>query len=181
MTCCPELRRRRRRGLPELAEPELVRHFTALSQRNFAIDIGFYPLGSCTMKYNPRINERAAALPGFRWLHPLQRPERAQGMLQLMWELGEMLAEVAGLCRHHAAAGGGRARRADGPADRPRVPHGAREDGTRRKVLIPDSAHGTNPATVTIAGYEVVRLGQNADGGVDLDDLRAKADASTAA
>jgi len=175
-----ELRRADAPGLPELAEPELVRHFTALSHRNFAIDIGFYPLGSCTMKHNPRINERTAALPGFRWLHPLQRPERAQGMLQLMWELGEMLAEVAGLSATTLQPAAGAHGELTGLLIA-RAYHTERgEDGTRRKVLIPDSAHGTNPATVTIAGYEVVRLGQNADGGVDLDDLRAKADASTA-
>src|SRR5262249_858494 len=84
-------------GLPRSAEPDLTRHFPPLSRRNFAIDVGFYPLGSCTMKHNPRINERVAALPGFRGLHPLQRPEAAQGMLRVLFDLGEMLGEIAGL------------------------------------------------------------------------------------
>src|SRR3712207_4149308 len=89
------LRRERPPRLPELAEPDLVRHFTELSTRNFGIDTGFYPLGSCTMKYNPRVNERVAALPGFRDLHPLQEEDAAQGALELMWRLQEILCEVS--------------------------------------------------------------------------------------
>ncbi|MDX6513638.1 MAG: glycine dehydrogenase subunit 2, partial [Gaiellaceae bacterium] len=92
-----ELRRASPPRLPEVAEPELMRHFTELSTRNFGIDTGFYPLGSCTMKYNPRVNERLAMLPGFRDLHPLQDPADAQGALELMWRLQEILAEVTGL------------------------------------------------------------------------------------
>ena len=105
-----ELARRHPPRLPEVAEPELVRHFTELSTRNFGIDTGFYPLGSCTMKHNPRVNERVVGLPGFRDLHPLQEEEGAQGALELMWRLQEILAEVAGLPRGLAAAGGGLAR-----------------------------------------------------------------------
>ena len=94
-----ELRRRRAPRLPELAEPEIVRHFTALADRTFGVDTGFYPLGSCTMKHNPRVNERVVALPGFRDLHPLQEEDGAQGALELMWRLQEILAEVCGLDR----------------------------------------------------------------------------------
>ena len=102
-----ELRRAEPPRLPELAEPELVRHFTELSTRNFGIDTGFYPLGSCTMKYNPRVNERVVALPGFRDLHPLQEEEGSQGALELMWRLQEILIEVSGLhaCSLQPAAG----------------------------------------------------------------------------
>ena len=140
-TTCPppevpeELRRARaRRGCPEVAEPEIVRHFTELSTRNFGIDTGFYPLGSCTMKYNPRVNERVVALPGFRDLHPLQEEDGAQGALELMWRLQEILAEVCGPRRRLAAAGrrlAGRADRADADARllrRPRRGRAAPQD-----------------------------------------------------
>jgi glycine dehydrogenase subunit 2 len=167
-------------GLPEVSEPELVRHFTALSRRNFAIDVGFYPLGSCTMKHNPRINERVAALPGFRGLHPLQRPEAAQGMLRVLHDLGQMLGEIAGLPATTLQPAAGAHGELTGLM-LSRAHHRERgEDARRRRVLIPDSAHGTNPASVTLAGYEVVRLGQNAEGDVDLDDLRAKVDDTVA-
>ncbi len=164
--------------LPEVSEPELVRHYVNLSKRNFDLDSGFYPLGSCTMKHNPRLHERVAALPGHARLHPLQSPAHAQGALELMWNLERALSEVAGLPHVSLQPSAGshgelagvlltRAYHAD---------HGEE----RTKVLTPDTAHGTNPATVTMAGYEVVKVGTNADGGVDLDDLRAKADDSVA-
>ena len=161
--------------LPEVSEPELVRHYVNLSKRNFDLDSGFYPLGSCTMKHNPRLHERVAALPGHARLHPLQDPARAQGALELMWNLERALARGRRAAARLAAAQRRLARRAGRrAADRaPTTPTAAR---TRTKVLTPDTAHGTNPATVTMAGYEVVKVGTNADGGVDLDDLRAKAD-----
>jgi len=163
-------------GLPEVSEPELVRHFTALSRRNFGVDNGFYPLGSCTMKHNPRINERAAALPGFRGLHPLQRPERAQGALRLMHELGTWLCEIAGLDAATLQPAAGAQGELTGLL-LARAYHEERGEGARRtRVLIPDSAHGTNPASVTMAGYETVKVKGGEDGGVDLEDLRAKLD-----
>jgi glycine dehydrogenase subunit 2 len=173
-----ELLRAEPPGLPEVSEPELVRHFTALSRRNFGVDNGFYPLGSCTMKHNPRINERAAALPGFRGLHPLQRPERAQGALRLMHELGTWLAEIAGLDATTLQPAAGAQGELTGLL-LARAYHEERGEGARRtRVLIPDSAHGTNPASVTMAGYETVKVRGGEDGGVDLEDLRAKLDDS---
>ena len=159
--------------LPELSEPEIVRHYVRLSKRNFDLDSGFYPLGSCTMKHNPRLHERVAALPGHARLHPLQDPARAQGALELMWNLQCALGEIAGLphvCLQPSAGSHGEL----AGVLLTRAYHEARGE-RRRLVLTPDTAHGTNPATVTMAGLEVVKLATNPDGGVDLDDLRAKA------
>jgi glycine dehydrogenase subunit 2 len=164
--------------LPEVSEPELVRHYVNLSKRNFDLDSGFYPLGSCTMKHNPRLHERVAALPGHARLHPLQSPARAQGALELMWNLERALAEIAGLPHVSLQPSAGSHGELAGVL-LTRAFHADRGD-TRTKVLTPDTAHGTNPATVTMAGYEVVKLGTNADGGIDLDDLRAKADEDVA-
>ena len=164
--------------LPEVSEPEIVRHYVRLSKRNFDLDSGFYPLGSCTMKHNPRLHERVAALPGHARLHPLQDPERAQGALELMWNLERALSEVSGLphvCLQPSAGSHGEL----AGVLLTRAYHEARGE-TRHKVLTPDTAHGTNPATVTMAGFEVVKIATNPDGGVDLDDLRAKADADVA-
>jgi glycine cleavage system P protein (glycine dehydrogenase) subunit 2 len=158
--------------LPEVSEPELVRHYVRLSKRNFDLDSGFYPLGSCTMKHNPRLHERVAGLPGHARLHPLQDPARAQGALELMWRLQGALAEIAGLphvCLQPSAGSHGEL----AGVLLARAFHEARGE-RRSKVLAPDTAHGTNPATVTIAGLEVVPLATNGAGGVDLDDLRAK-------
>jgi glycine dehydrogenase subunit 2 len=160
--------------LPEVAEPEIVRHYNRLSRRNFDLDTGFYPLGSCTMKHNPRLHERAAALPGHARLHPLQTPEHAQGALALMWGLQEALAEISGLPHVSLQPSAGSHGELAGVL-LARAYHEDRGE-TRRTVLTPDTAHGTNPATVTMAGLEVVKVGTDARGGVDLDDLRAKAD-----
>ncbi|HEX8104668.1 MAG TPA: aminomethyl-transferring glycine dehydrogenase subunit GcvPB [Solirubrobacteraceae bacterium] len=160
--------------LPEISEPEINRHYKRLSTRNFDLDEGFYPLGSCTMKHNPKMHERVAALPGNARLHPLQSPERAQGALQLMYELQEALGEIAGLPHVHLQPSAGSHGELAGVL-LTRAYHEDRGEH-RTKVLTPDTAHGTNPATVTMAGYEVVKVGTNADGGVDIDDLRAKAD-----
>src|SRR5215204_4730409 len=159
--------------LPEIAEPEINRHFNRISKRNFDLDTGFYPLGSCTMKHNPKLHERVAALPGNARLHPLQHPKRAQGALRVMWELQRALAEIAGLPHVSLQPSAG----SHGELAGVLLTRAYHEDrGERRtKVLTPDTAHGTNPATVTMAGYEVVKVGTNADGGVDVDDLRAKA------
>ncbi|MBS1882858.1 MAG: aminomethyl-transferring glycine dehydrogenase subunit GcvPB [Actinobacteria bacterium] len=175
----PEAARRRTPPrLPQVSEPEIVRHYVNLSKRNFDLDSGFYPLGSCTMKHNPRLHERVAALPGNAKLHPLQEPEASQGALELMWNLGEALAEIAGLPHVSLQPSAGSHGELAGLL-LTRAYH--EERGERRpKVLTPDTAHGTNPATVTMAGYEVVKVGTSAEGGVDLDDLRAKADAEVA-
>ena len=159
--------------LPEVSEPEIVRHYVGLSKRNFDLDSGFYPLGSCTMKHNPRVNERVAALPGHARLHPLQSPERAQGALELMWNLQNALAEISGLPGVSLQPPAGSHGELAGVL-LTRAYHEDRGEA-RPKVLTPDTAHGTNPATVTMAGMEVVKLATDAAGGVDLDDLRAKA------
>ena len=172
------LRRAAPARLPELSEPEIVRHYVRLSKRNFDLDSGFYPLGSCTMKHNPRLHERVAALPGHARLHPLQDPERAQGALELMWNLQQALAEISGLPHVSLQPSAG----SHGELAGVLLARAYHEDrGERRpKVLAPDTAHGTNPATVTMAGLEVVKLATNAEGGIDLEDLRAKADSGVA-
>jgi glycine dehydrogenase subunit 2 len=170
----PELRRSTPPRLPEVSEPEIVRHFNRLSKRNFDLDTGFYPLGSCTMKHNPKLHERIAALPGNAALHPLQDPSRAQGALELMWRLQGALGEIAGLPHVSLQPSAG----SHGELAGVLLTRALHEDRGehRTKVLTPDTAHGTNPATVTMAGYEVVKVGTDSHGNVDLDDLRAKAD-----
>jgi glycine dehydrogenase subunit 2 len=164
--------------LPEVAEPEIVRHYNRLSRRNFDLDTGFYPLGSCTMKHNPRLNERVAALPGHARLHPAQDPKRAQGALELMWLLQRSLSEICGLPHVSLQPSAGSHGELAGLL-LTRAYHSDRGE-ERTKVLTPDTAHGTNPATVTMAGYDVVKVETNERGGVDVDDLRAKADEQTA-
>jgi glycine dehydrogenase subunit 2 len=173
-----EQRRMEPPRLPEVSEPELVRHYVRVSKKNYDLDSGFYPLGSCTMKHNPRLHERVAALPGHARLHPLQHPEHAQGALELMHNLEHALGEIAGLphvCLQPSAGSHGELL----GVLLTRAYHEAK-GSKRTKILTPDTAHGTNPATVTMAGYEVVRVATNADGGVDVDDLRAKADEQVA-
>jgi glycine dehydrogenase subunit 2 len=164
--------------LPEVSEPEIVRHYVGISKRNFDLDSGFYPLGSCTMKHNPRLHERVAALPGHARLHPLQDPERAQGALELMWNLQQALAEISGLAHVSLQPSAGSHGELAGVL-LTRAYHEDRGEA-RHRVLTPDTAHGTNPATVTMAGLEAVKLATNADGGIDIDDLRAKADTDVA-
>jgi glycine dehydrogenase subunit 2 len=173
-----ELARARPPRLPEISEPELVRHFTALASRTFGIDTGFYPLGSCTMKHNPRVNERVVALPGFRDLHPLQEEDGAQGALELMWRLQEILAEIAGLPAVSLQPAAGSQGEVTGLmlmrayfADR---------GEERRKVIVADTAHGTNPASVTMAGYELQKVATDARGNIDVADLRELVDGETA-
>ena len=172
------LRRAQAPRLPEVSEPELVRHYVKLSKRNFDLDSGFYPLGSCTMKHNPRLHERVAALPGHQRLHPLQEPALAQGALELMWRLQGALGELSGLPHVSLQPSAG----SHGELAGVLLTRAYHEDRGqhRHKVLTPDTAHGTNPATVTMAGLEVVKLATDARGGIDLDDLRAKADADVA-
>lgn len=164
--------------LPEVSEPEIIRHYNRLSRRNFDLDTGFYPLGSCTMKYNPRLNERVAALPGHAKLHPATDPADAQGALQLMYLLQESLSEICGLPTVSLQPSAGSQGELAGllltrayHADQGRNP---------TKVLTPDTAHGTNPASVTMAGYEVVKVATNEQGGVDVEDLRSKIDEDVA-
>jgi glycine dehydrogenase subunit 2 len=168
-----ELRREQAPRLPEVAEPEIVRHYNRLSKRNFDLDTGFYPLGSCTMKHNPKLHERVAALPGHAKLHPLQSADSAQGALELMWRLQYSLGEIAGLPHVSLQPSAG----SHGELAGVLLTRAFHEDRGehRHKVLTPDTAHGTNPATVTMAGYEVVKVGTDEHGNVDVDDLRTKA------
>jgi len=166
--------------LPEIAEPDLVRHITALANRNFGIDTGFYPLGSCTMKHNPRLNERAANLPGFANIHPAQSEESVQGALELMWRLQEILREVTGLDAVSLQPAAGSQGELTGLLVMRAYFADRGEDELRREIVIPDTAHGTNPASVVMAGYEVVGIKTDARGNVDVDDLRAKVGPRTA-
>jgi glycine cleavage system P protein (glycine dehydrogenase) subunit 2 len=164
--------RERPAELPEVSEPELVRHYVTLSSKNFHLDQGFYPLGSCTMKHNPKVNERVAALPGFAHLHPLQDDEAAQGTLEVLWRLQGFLASIAGLPHVTLQPAAGAQGELCGLLLM-RAYHESRND-PRQTVVIPDTAHGTNPASVTMAGYQTVKVKTDARGGVDLDDLRSK-------
>ena len=166
-------------GLPEVSELDLVRHFTNLSRKNWAIDVGAYPLGSCTMKYNPKIHDQIAALPGFRRLHPWQDSAQTQGALRVLWELEQALAELTGMSRVTFQPAAGAAGELTALL-MIRAFHEAAGDA-RTTVLIPDSAHGTNPATVTLAGYRTRQIPSNAKGLVDLEALKAACDGSVAA
>ena len=175
-----ELRRQKAPRLPELAEPEVLRHFTALADRNFGVDTGFYPLGSCTMKYNPRVNERVVMLPGFRDLHPYQEEEGAQGALELMWRLQEILAEVCGLDAVSLQPAAGSQGELTGLMLM-RAYFADRGEGEQRTTVITaDTAHGTNPASVTMAGYKLQKVETDERGNLDLEDLRAKVNEETA-
>ncbi len=156
--------------LPEVSEIELVRHYTHLSQRNFGVDTGFYPLGSCTMKYNPKVNEDMAALPGFARLHPLTDDSMAQGALQVLYELEGYLAEISGMRRVTLQPAAGAHGEITGLMII-KAYHEHRGEHERTIVLIPDGAHGTNPASASLAGYTTVELQSDARGGVDLHHL----------
>jgi len=161
-------------SLPELTEPDLVRHFANLSTQNMSVDTHFYPLGSCTMKYNPKRNEKVAALPGMADLHPYQPEETLQGMLQLLYEMQQILGEIAGLDAVSLQPAAG----AHGELTALMVAAAYfRDRGERRtKVLAPDSAHGTNPASAAMAGFNAVTVKSTPQGSVDLEELRAKID-----
>lgn len=165
--------------LPEIAEVDLGRHYTELAKQTHGVNDGFYPLGSCTMKYNPRVNEEAAAQPGFTQLHPLQPVETVQGALEVLATAERLLCEITGM---------------DGMSFQPaagahgeytgllliRKYHQSRGDAARTKILVPDAAHGTNPASATMAGFQVVSIPSNQAGGVDLDALRQAVGPDTA-
>ena len=161
-------------ALPELSEPEVVQYFTGLSLKNFSIDTHFYPLGSCTMKYNPKINDEIAFHAGFAGIHPLQPVEQSQGALELLYKLQGFLGEITGLPAVSLATLAG-AHGELGGMLMIRAHHLANGETGRLKVAIPDSAHGTNPASAAMAGFEVVELASDKDGNVDLDALRSVA------
>ena len=165
--------------LPEISQLDLVRHFTELSQRTFGVDSGFYPLGSCTMKYNPKINEDVAALPGLAGLHPMEDVRDTQGALKLMFDLQTMLSEIGGMDAVTLQPAAGAHGELTG-LKLIRAYH--RHHGQNRtQVIVPDSAHGTNPASVTVCGMEVVEIKSHPDGAIDLEALRAVVGPNTAA
>ncbi|SDG12962.1 aminomethyl-transferring glycine dehydrogenase subunit GcvPB [Desulfosporosinus hippei] len=157
--------------LPEVSEVDAVRHFTHLSTLNHGVDTGFYPLGSCTMKYNPKVNEMLSRLPGFTALHPYQPESLTQGALQLMAELQEDLCELTGMDGFTLQPAAGAHGEMTGILII-KAYHDHRQDTKRSKVVVPDSAHGTNPATAAMAGYEIIQIPSNERGGVDLDALK---------
>ncbi len=171
--------RREKLTLPELSELEVVRYFTRLSQLNFSIDTNFYPLGSCTMKYNPKLNEATSALEGFAGHHPLTPMKFSQGSLELLYRLQAQLSDISGFAQTSLQPAAGAQGELTGVL-MIRAYHTLRGDTKRRKMLIPDSAHGTNPATVTMAGYEAVEIPSDAEGNVDLKALQAACDDTVA-
>jgi glycine dehydrogenase subunit 2 len=166
--------------LPEVSEIEIVRHFTHLAERNFGVDSGFYPLGSCTMKYNPKLNEDMAALPGFARIHPLQDDATVQGAIELIYTLEQMLCEIAGMARVTVQPSAGAHGEITGLMII-KAYHESRGEGHRNVVLIPDSAHGTNPASATLADYEIREIRTDGRGGVDVEHLRELLDDKVAA
>jgi glycine dehydrogenase subunit 2 len=171
----PDALLRKALPLPELSEVDVVRHFVKLSTFNYSVDSGFYPLGSCTMKYNPKINEDTARLPGFAALHPMQPIETTQGALVLMFQLQEWLKEISGFDAITLQPAAGAHGEFVGVLVM-RAYHRDRNDTKRNKMLIPDSAHGTNPATSAMTGLKVVQIPSDERGNVDLDALRAESD-----
>ena len=173
-------RRKEKPRLPEMDEPTVIRHYTNLSRQNWGIDTNFYPLGSCTMKHNPRANEAAAAVPGFAGLHPLQTEDQAQGALRVMHEVQGFLAEISGLPAVSLQPMAG----AQGELASILMIRKYFEDAGdhgRTAVIVPETAHGTNPATATMANFKAVEVGLDEHGCVDVDELREMVDETTAA
>ncbi|WP_211654024.1 aminomethyl-transferring glycine dehydrogenase subunit GcvPB [Planococcus alpniumensis] len=166
--------------LPEVSELDIMRHYTALSKRNHGVDSGFYPLGSCTMKYNPKINESVARFSGFANIHPLQEESTVQGAMELMYDLQEHLKEITGMDEVTLQPAAGAHGEWTGLM-MIRAFHEANGDFNRTKVIVPDSAHGTNPASATVAGFETVTVKSNEHGLVDLEDLKRVVGDDTAA
>jgi glycine dehydrogenase subunit 2 len=175
----PEGMVRKELPLPELSEFDVVRHFTRLSRLNYCIDTGFYPLGSCTMKYNPKVNEDAARIAGFSQIHPLQPAETVQGALALMYELQRWLAEISGFSEVTLQPAAGAHGEFVGVMII-RAYHLSRGDTKRTRMIIPDSAHGTNPASSAMSGFDVVPVATDEKGNVDLESLKAVCDDTTA-
>lgn len=173
------LLREEKPGLPEVSEMQAVRHYTSLSQKNFSIDTHFYPLGSCTMKHNPRVCNSLAMLPGFLSRHPLAPESNSQGFLACMYELQEMLCDVTGMAGFSLAPMAGAQGEFSGVA-MIRAFHDKNGDTERKEILVPDAAHGTNPATATMCGYTVKEIPTLADGDVDVDALKAAVGPQTA-
>jgi glycine cleavage system P protein (glycine dehydrogenase) subunit 2 len=175
----PELRRDGIPGFPELGELEVLRHFTVLSQRNFAIESQFYPLGSCTMKYNPKINEAVARLPGFAQIHPLASAELLQGALALLYHLEEMLAEISGMEYVSLQPSAG----AQGELTGLMLIRAylSEQGAPRKKIIVPDTAHGTNPASSTLCGYDVIQIISGARGVIDASAIEKVMDEDVAA
>lgn len=176
----PHLLRQEKSHLPEMAEVDVVRHYMALSKRAYGVDDGFYPLGSCTMKYNPKVNDAAASLPGFKNIHPLQPLYTVQGCLEVLYNLQLALNEVAGMDATSLQPAAGAQGEWAG-LQLIRAYHQQRGDTARTKVIVPDSAHGTNPASAAMCGYEIVNVASDADGYVDVGALREVMDGSVAA
>uniref|UniRef100_UPI002633A246 aminotransferase class V-fold PLP-dependent enzyme n=1 Tax=Thermococcus sp. TaxID=35749 RepID=UPI002633A246 len=164
------LRRKSRLDLPELSEPEIVKHYTRLSEMNYGVDSGIYPLGSCTMKYNPKINEEIASHPGVAYIHPYQDERTVQGALRIMWELEQWLREITGMDRFTLQPAAGANGEFTGVSII-RAYHLDRGDTQRMEMLIPDSAHGTNPASAAMAGFRVIEIPSNENGTVDIEAL----------
>ncbi|MCF7792829.1 MAG: aminomethyl-transferring glycine dehydrogenase subunit GcvPB [Candidatus Cloacimonetes bacterium] len=179
-SCIPEKYQRKSEvKLPEVSELDVMRHFLELAHMNHCIEKGFYPLGSCTMKYNPKINETLARNTGLNNLHPLQDEDTVQGALEILFDLQEMLAEISGFNQVTLQPVAG----AHGEFTGLKVMkayHESKGNSHKNKIILPDSAHGTNPASVTLTGYEVVEIKSNADGMVDIEDLIAHVDENTA-
>lgn len=174
-----DLLRKNAPELPEVNEMDVVRHYTNLSNKNFGVDTGFYPLGSCTMKYNPKINEEIASMPEFASLHPLQPAETAQGALELYYNLQQALASISGLAEFTLNPYAGAHGELTGLMVM-RQYHISRGDTKRTKVIVPDTAHGTNPASAMVAGLEVVEVKSKPNGSIDVEDLRPLLDDSVA-
>ena len=174
-----DLLRTKPADLPEVSELDVVRHFTNLSSKNFGVDTGFYPLGSCTMKYNPKINEELCALPSFTALHPLQDEESVQGALELYWNLQKMLSNIAGLAEFTLNPYAGAHGELTGLMVMKQY-HQSRGDHKRTKVIVPNSAHGTNPASAMVAGLEVVEVKSKPNGSIDVEDLKPLLDDTVA-
>lgn len=165
------LRREASLDMPEVTEPDVVRHYTNLSMKNFGVDTGFYPLGSCTMKYNSKINELVAGIPGFQTLHPLTPESASQGALGLMYETDLLLSEITGMKKFSLAPFAGAHGELVGLMIIKKY-HQLRQDHKRTKIIVPDSAHGTNPASAAVAGFDVVEVKSNPDGTVHIESLK---------
>lgn len=166
-----ELRRETKIGLPEVSQLDVMRHYTLLSKLNYSVDAGFYPLGSCTMKYNPKINEDMAVLPGFARIHPYQNPTEVQGAIELLYKLGKDLCEIGGMDGITLQPAAGAHGEMTGLLLIKQY-HRVRGDLKRTKIIVPNSAHGTNPASVSVAGFEVVEVPSTKEGAVDVEELK---------